>query len=235
RARLDSAPDVVKGERTVSEGLRNSAAAEALENFTNRAFHLLGSAPSNRLSRSPAWTYYYFANLADRMPLLTAEAQDAIIAQASKFRIARGWGIPGTDIRLGDDLLRRLEDARFDRAGNRVTGTVEFEDAELFGRVAAMEGTQQLIGDLASKNQMFDALRVIMPFGNAWSEAMSRYARIVKENPLVVRRPAQGVEAAIQAGWFYEDSNGELVFNYPGSGWLMSKLPFGRAAPFPMT
>src|SRR5690606_5041647 len=35
--------------------------------------------------------------------------------------------------------------------------------------------------------------------------------------------------------FFFEDSNGEMVFAYPGSGWLMSKLPPLRAAPFPMT
>src|SRR5690606_15946088 len=42
-------------------------------------------------------------------------------------------------------------------------------------------------------------------------------------------------QAATEAGFFFEDSNGEMVFAYPGSGWLMSNTPAGRAAPFPMT
>ena len=227
---LDSAPDAVKGERRTAMTDRIAG----LENATNRLFHLLGSAPSNKLSRAPAWRWYYFESLAERMPMLTREAQEKVIEQAGRYRIASGWSFTVGDrtIGVGDKLLERLK-AGMARGAD--PDGADFETAQMFGRIEAMERTKRLLGDLSTRNQMADAFRVIAPFGSAWREAMTAYARLVKANPLVVYDVMKGVQGAMESGFFYRDPNGELVFAYPGSAQLMSAIPGAEAAPFPLT
>jgi hypothetical protein len=227
----DRAPEVVKFEAQAEA--TNGALAEAWRTATAKAFNILAARPSNALNRNPAWRFSYFDSLVDQMPFLTREAQESVLEQARRFKLTAGFtfSIGDRDFTAGGSLLKRLEDAATRGAGDRV-----FADAEHVAKFEAMERVQNIYGDFSTRGQTFDALRVIVPFGPAWREAMSTYARIIRDNPLVLRRPAQAVQASMESGFFYTDeSSGEVVFAYPGSGWLMEHTPIGRGAPFPLT
>lgn len=226
---VEHAPEKVKVEKTLDTAGRH-AWMDTVNRWTGNMFAVLATRPINRLTRAPAFRYFYFDSLADRMAFFTREAQEAIIEQAGRYHVTRGWrfDIGDRTFGTGDDLLSRLENG----LASGKTGDLGIKDAELFGRMEAMEQVEHLLGDFSRRGQSLDALRIVTPFGNAWREALGAYGRLLKRNPLVVRRPMQAVNAGMESGFFYEDQNGQLVFSYPGSAALLSRL---GAPPFPMT
>lgn len=221
------APDAVKGEAVVHD----SSFVGTLDRASNQLFALFGGMPSNKLSRAPTFRWHYLDTLADKMPLLSPEAQEQALAVARRYRIAgTRIAVGGHEFGFGDDLLSRME-----RGAASGSGEVAWAEADQFARIQAVGKTQDLLGDLMVKNQLADAARVIAPFGNAWREAMTAYMRLIKENPLVLYDVAKGAQGAVESGFFYHDNQGELVFAYPGSANLLAHMPGGPGVPFPMT
>lgn len=229
---LDAAPLQVKAESDLVTRLP-ARAADSWEKATDTLFGWLSALPSNRLSRSPAWRHNYFETLIEKFPLLSEDAQASALAAARRSRTAAGLRVEalGRDIGVGGDLLHRMEQA----AARGVTGDVEWDAANQFARTQAMMRTQDLLGDFVTKNHLADAVRIMMPFAPAWREMISAYMKILKQNPLIVYDIGKGVRGSIQAGFFYQDTNGEWVFNYPGSEQLMANIPGGPHVPFPLT
>jgi hypothetical protein len=107
---------------------------------------------------------------------------------------------------------------------NQVLNSIE--DADQMAKAFALEETKRLLYDSSKRHNFFDITRNIFPFGEAWFEILSTWARIMTENPGVLRRAQQAIEGARKSGFFYQDPNtGEEVFNYPGQG-LLSRFMF---------
>jgi hypothetical protein len=190
-------------------------------------FSALMTRPSNTLSRSPAFRQFYWQRVEELLPRMTAGAQERALALAAQSKAPN---------------LSALE-----RAVKRGTGDLLTDDVDLLAKAYGLDETRSLLYDLSKRSQFFDVHRLLFPFGEAWKEIVTTWAKIGLQHPRTARRAGQLITAARQArpdevglggvfgeghGFFYTDANGEEVFAYPGSELLTEKL---IGVPVPLT
>lgn len=205
-------PVKVKGDQRIS--VRQSPGAKATEKLdraTEAMFAALMSKPTNTLSRSPAFRQFYWQRVEELLPQMDAAAQAKALDNARKAKAPN---------------LKRLEDAA--KAG---TGSLDVDDVDLLSKGFGLDQTRRLLYDLSKRSQFFDINRLLFPFGEAWKELLTTWARIGVENPQTLRRLQQTIQGARSAGFFYTNQNGEEVFAYPGTAWLNEKI-VGAPIPF---
>jgi hypothetical protein len=89
----------------------------------------------------------------------------------------------------------------------------------------AMEETKRVFYNAAEVNNFTDIMRIVIPFGPAWGEAMRFYGKEVLTKPNRAKNLAVSVQGIRDAdpdgdgkGFFYTDPvTGEMMFNYPFS------------------
>lgn len=195
--------------RRIREG---STADMRIEPAVDAMFNALMSRPTNFLSRSPAFREYYWQRLEELMPSLDPAAQANVLATAREAN-------------LGKAALKRMEK----RAGG-AGGDLTLEDADVIAKAYGLDSTKKLLYDMSEKSQFFDITRHIFPFGEAWKEVLGVWAKTVATRPQVARRAQVGIQGALGAGFFHPNEDGELMFSYPGTGWIQRQatgLPMG--------
>ena len=113
---------------------------------------------------------------------------------------------------------------------NREAG-LSLEQASFAAKAFAMEETKRVFYNAAEVNNFTDIMRIVVPFGPAWNEAMRFYGKEVFMKPNRAKNLAVSVQGIRDAdpdgdgrGFFYTDpTTGEMVFNYPFSA---DMLPF---------
>lgn len=200
-------PQAAKGDVTLT--MRGGQIVDGYNAAINHAFELLMVKPSNKLSRSSTFRQAYWQRMGELAPFMDEATQTKVITAAAEANVERG-------------VLKRI--AENAQAGQKGTIT-SLDQADTVAKAYALHTTRDLLYDIAEKGQLSDQLRLILPFAEAWKEVLTRWGKIVVENPRVVRRGQQIVEGARGAGWFHPDpTTGEEVFNYPGSGFLSEHL-----------
>lgn len=189
-------------------------------------FDALMPRPSNYLSRSPMFRQSYWQRIEELFPEMGAAARTRVLEDARQAN-------------LGRDTLARFAEM------NRVVGPAS-RDSVLTARAAdtlakrfALDETRNLLYDLSEKSEFFDATRLIFPFGEAWKEIVTRWAKLLAEHPNYIRRAQQTIQAARQMkvdevtglpdpggiGMFHKDIvTGEESFIYPMTGLISDKL-----------
>lgn len=90
------------------------------------------------------------------------------------------------------------------------------EEIDVVAKAFALDTTKKLLYDLTEKSQFFDITRALFPFGEAWKEVLTRWAKIGVQQPQIPRRFQQAIEGGREAGFFYnDDATGEEMFAYP--------------------
>lgn len=115
-------------------------------------------------------------------------------------------------------------------------GTIK--QLEEYATLRALQSTKATLFNAVERNNLQDILRIIVPFGPAWSEVMSSYANFLIDDPRLIRRAQQVFTGAANydpdgdgQGFFFKDPvTGENSFYIPFSGEL-SKLLTGVNAP----
>jgi hypothetical protein len=229
---------VKRAERGVGDG-KNKLANKALEvkdNFTDKIFKDLFGTASQKLERSPVFRQFYYKEVGNTAELLApAEAQkllDRIDETVKELGIR-------ADNFVGDkSTLKKLKEIA--ASSSDATGTLEELDA--YAKAVALKSTKETLFDATSRNNLQDILRIVVPFGTAWTEVLGSYARIAIEDPTRIRRAQLMFEGGRKAdmgivggqegqGFFYQDATtGNYTFNLPGSGWA-TKLVTGVEAP----
>lgn len=221
QALLDEGPEVgpgyAKGDRFMnpkSEDPSFAAFGRGYDAAVEKMFEYLMSKPTNYLSRSPAFKQFYWQRQAELIRYMQPEVQQAAL------RVARKSDIP-------QETLKALEKGAATRSGE-LTAKETDELSKAFG----VDSTRKLLYDLHNRNNFWDAMRVVFPFGNAFREVASTWARIsFKENPLVLHRGQQIVNGMRSAnvdgedeGLFFTNANGEESYAIPFSGWINEKV-----------
>lgn len=207
-------PEAVKGQALTY----SSKKAKVWDNATGWAFSHLMTKPTNYLSRSASFRERYWQRVEEMVPFM----DDATRAQALK----------GAEGVVDGNQFSRM--AAANSAKDRTITDITAVDT--LAKKHGLEETKQLLYDLSDKGQFFDAMRLIFPFGEAWKEVLTRWAKIGMENPKVVRRGQQIITGARGNGFFHKDVNGQEVFTYPFSRHLtktLTGIPFdinGRVA-----
>ena len=96
----------------------------------------------------------------------------------------------------------------------------ELEELMKAAKRDAITETKDLFYDLSNKSNVADAMKFIFPFGDAWYEVLSRWAKI--QNPTIsggqsfrnVRRIQQPMKAGQQSGFISTNEYGEETFNW---------------------
>ena len=96
----------------------------------------------------------------------------------------------------------------------------ELEELMKAAKRDSIEETKDLFYDLSNKSNVADAMKFIFPFGDAWYEVLSRWAKI--QNPTIsggqslrnVRRVQQPIKAGQQSGFISTNEYGEETFNW---------------------
>lgn len=223
-----SAPRFVKTPEVVTVQGPGSRTAARLDRGVERAFEGLMSRPTNWLSRSPTFRQKYWQRVEELIGSAPAKVQkDAV-------RAARAANVGGSaEARMATRILQ-----------GEGTKIQSLDDADLLAKAFALSETKKLLYDLSKRNQFFDVMRLVFPFGEAWKEIITAWTTILRQNPQVIRRFQQGLEGARAPsllgetettpgsgeGFFHPDpQTGEEVFTYPGGGWI-SKMLLGEGA-----
>lgn len=170
-------------------------------------FSLAGK-PENYFDRSPTFRVLHWQRMEELAPALTAEAKAKLLLNAREANVPR-------------TIMRRIASAS---PLAEEAGGLGLKEATKLANQYALQGTRDILYDLSSKSQFWDQLRLLFPFGEAFQEVMSRWAKILVDNPKVIRRLDQGMEGAREQGFFEKGPFGDEVFTYPGSQWITDKI-----------
>lgn len=180
-----------------------------LDNAVDHIFNVLGSRPTNKLSRSPAFRQFYYKRVGELLPYVDNATRDELV------KIMRDQGVRRAEIKAA---VKKA----IDHPGANDLGKADVDE---IAKAFALQETKRLLYDLSKKSQFFDITRNIFPFGEAWLEIMTTWTRIINENPNVIRRIQQGIEGARHEGIFYNDpATGEEVFAMPHLNALSSAI-----------
>ena len=199
------------------------------DRFVESVFHHLMSSPENLLNRSPFYLQQKWKDAERLLGFATPAVQKEVIKNARKAN-------------LGAAAEARLAKIAVNTSSDQIRSVEEFDTIV---RAYALQESKDVLYDLSRRSQFFDAARHIFPFGDAFKEIFSAWAKITKENPAVLRRFQQGVQGALGPGFgeltsdflgtglqpgqgfFYEDPlTQKMMFTYPGSE-LVSEWMFG--------
>lgn len=105
----------------------------------------------------------------------------------------------------------------------REAGGLSAEQASIAAKAFAFEETKRVFYNAAEVNNFTDIMRIVVPFGPAWAEAMRFYGKEVMAKPNRAKNLAVSVQGIRDAdpdgdgkGFFYTDPvTGEMMFNYP--------------------
>ena len=118
-------------------------------------------------------------------------------------------------------------------------GTLTREELDEYARFVGITRTKELLYDASSRNNIQDALRIVMPFEAAWRDIIGRYMSMaIEDNVHAYRQFHKIYRGASEAdpdmdgrGFIYRDpSTGEPMFTFPLSG-RIAKFFTGVDAP----
>lgn len=180
------------------------------KNVVDYLFNALMSRPTNYLSRSSAFKQYYWQRVGE----LATGMDDATYAKA----VARA-----ADVKAGS-LAQGLLDADKIRAGATVPKTLAYQDVDTLSKAFALESVKELLYSTEAKHRWADLTRNVIPFGEAWQEVLTRWAKMAVKNPVApARNIMKGIKAGQESGTIFTDQYGEPRYVSPIS-FFSSKL-----------
>lgn len=211
----DFAPETIIGDETRVLGTRDDIVSR-WDSAVDRLFGMLMTNRTNNLSRSPTFKQAYWREVNRLMPMADETARAEIIANANAAD-------------LGKRTIRGIE------RNVRTPGQATAAEIDAWAKGHALDATKDLLYDMTRRGRFMDAARVVFPFGEAWSEVLTRWfgpKGLAASNPKTVRRFQQIIQGARGEdfgavmgapegeGFFWRNEFGEEVFVIPGSEFL---------------
>jgi len=150
-------------------------------------------------------------------------------------------------------LWDQIKDAKINGRIDKSDDVLDSFRADTLAKAYALEETKRVFYNASDKSNFADILRIIVPFGPAWGEAMRMWRKQVLANPNRVKNLGVSIQGFRDMdpdgdgkGFVMEDPvSGEMVFNYPFSedmlpilggvaGGLFGEIAFGRRAGGPV-
>lgn len=229
----DFAPVALTGTDDAPSATVGSRYRQAVDSL----FGVLMTNRTNQLSRSPLFKQTYWNEVERLTSTVSAEAKDQLVAQARSAN-------------LGRKRIKAIQ-------GIEATGTATLDEVDVWAKAHALDETKEMLYDLTRRGRTMDAMRLVFPFGEAWSEVMTRWlgrpsvrggqasyeAGLLVQNPKSIRRFQQGMQGARGEGFgevmgspegegfFWKNEFGEEVFVIPGTR-LLTDATLG--VPIPM-
>jgi hypothetical protein len=205
------------------------------ETASRWAFAQLLGNPDDIINRSTTARNFYWQNAQTLAPQLSKDTVDEFLANAEKAN-------------LGGDQLKTLR-----AVAGTGDGNLTLDQAHHLATAQALDDTQGLLHNLSERHALFDALRVVAPFGEAWGQIIRKWGGLMADNPQLaagaseafraLRSPDVGsvvgapdvydpvTQQTHQGGFFFPDTNGNEVFAWPLTSHLSSLI---GGAPIPL-
>lgn len=213
--------------------------SQATDYLTGFLFNVLNDTAVRRLERSVTFRQFYYQEVSKHLDRLTVEEgrrmYDDILAKAQA---------EGKTIReyLGEGKFQKKRVAdKIESLATRTSskGTMTVKELDDYSRFVGLSRTKELLYDATANNNMIDALRIVMPFAQAWKDVISTYMWLgAQHNIHMVRQFARVYKGLEQAdpdqdgrGFLFRDpQTKEVQFHFPLSG-SIAKLFTGIDAP----
>ena len=204
--------------------------SDHMDKATNWFFIGLNARSSRVLERSPVFRTYYYENVLENVDDLSLSSATAIASRLKNLAAKEGVDV---DKFIGNKkLMPKLEKII---ANPNHPGNLKMDELDQYAKALSLNRMEELLFDASNTNNLKDVLRIVVPFGNAWSEVVSHYASDMLVDGVHKYRTFQRFySGATNAdpdqdgrGFFYKDpQTNELMFSFPMSG-SISKLVTG--------
>ena len=193
----------------VYRGSRRENLVKGWDNVVQAMFTGLMGYPTDKLSRGQVFKQAHWNRVAELLPYAKDET------------VASRWVAKAERMKLGKRQMAAVQRAAGRRAGE---GRLSFAQIDTLAKAHGLDETKELLYDLSKRNQFFDTYRFIFPFGDAFKELATTWARLFRENPKAYYRFQQAITAGRETGFLHENQYGEEVFTYKGLDMLTEKL-----------
>ena len=212
---LDVLPKTAKAELFSEKRSVNMA-----NDFVDKAFDMLMSVPTNKLSRSVAFKATYWKKVAEIAGHTNKATLNKLVKQAEKAGINTGTAAERK-------VYKKIKSYEGQTGG--------INDIEIVDKAAAsfaLGETKGLLYDVTTRSRLGNSTRALFPFGEAFIEIFTTWGKIIKqERGRPLRRAQQIIQSGRkegakfedddQKGFFYRDPlTQQELFNYPGTGLL---------------
>lgn len=204
------------------------------KDVSNGFFQTLVGSTMEKLEKSPLYRQLYYKYALDNADLLSPIEYNKMI---EGIRVgAKRMGV-SENAYVGGSRRDRQFDALLARA-KEATGVGTVDQLDRFAQVQSLTSMKGLLYDAAERTNLEDTMRILMPFGAAWREVISKYLKQVANDPTNIRK-VERVFTGLQkvdlendgTGFFYKDpQSGQYMFNFPGTD-KASRLFTGLTAP----
>ena len=197
---------------------------DSFRRTTQHFFSSLYPKRSSYLMQSPAFRQYYYKQVENLFDELDTVSFDSVIDNLRKAAKNENKVLDEKWLSkyVGDsDVANKI----MLRVNSPVTGggRLTLTQLDSYAKGYALDETQKLFYNASEKSNFADILRIVAPFGSAWSEVMKSWTKIVLNNPEALKRAGVTVQGLKNAdpdadgkGFFWKDPvSGEYVFNYP--------------------
>jgi len=221
--RLDNKKNIYKPYHTMKksvydmDGERINSYDAAIE----RLFSIVMSAPTNRLSRSPAFRQFYWRFIEENI----AYFDDGLRSQIKKQAKAS---------KLDNSFIKKLEKTgKVTADEGKLLNLDSLDELDNVAKAYAMTETKGLLYDLNKRHVVSDMLRLAFPFAEVYIEILGTWSRLLnKKKFLMTRKISRGIEGGRKLslddddeGFFHTDEmTGEEMFFFPGSEMLSNYM-----------
>ena len=213
-------PPKVKAQAVDLKGMRG----QKVNHWIDNVFEYIGTRPSNAVSRGPYSRIRVWEEFANFYIHASPELRGEIVDKALET------GFTGREFQR--IVNRQLRIQGYKSMPLPAAEQLTLETVEQYAVAKAIGDTRKLFFDLSERTNIWDASKLIFPFGDAWWEVMTRWGKLF--NPVKAAeygRPFKNLarleaanSAAQRSGWYDTDENGERVFNWIPTGMLASAL-----------
>lgn len=226
-------PRVVSREAMASSSVDGSHFVQleaAMDKATRWFFISLNERSSRTLERSPVFRGKYYDVVGEHLDKLSPTEAKKII-DGLEAQVKSGESIGRY---IGNDkIVKRLEEIAANPKG---TGLLTADDLDEYAKMHALNGMEQMLFDASNTNNLKDILRIIVPFGNAWTEVVGSYLSRLPSDGIHMYRRFQQVYSGLSdadpeqdgRGYFYKDpQTNEMMFSFPFSAQLSKFITGG--------
>ena len=201
------------------------APLQTATNFREHMYHWLGAVPTTVVSRHPMLRMTYWDEVARNYIFAKDTVRTEILARAAEAGMESHF----------DKLIRKqMRNHGYTDlpVGPRTSHSMDLVDIDKLAMHVSTTKVRDLLYDLTKTGNIADAARLLVPFGDAWWEVLTRWSRLMSptRNPRALRnwrRVEQTMQEVSQSGWFEEDQFGNEVFRLPHAMSFLSNVAIG--------
>lgn len=221
-------PNVKLAQRTISESDKR-----VFNRITNWFFNDFYGGATRKLEKSPLFRQFYYDYVAQEVGGITRAEAISLVDNIKKYAAAAKT----TPVKYvgNKKVWETIQQAAKTNADDGLGTIKQLDD---YAKLMALDNVKTTLYNAAERNNLEDIARVVVPFGVAWREVVTKYAKFLAEDPSRIRRGQLVYSGAEKfdpdgdgQGFFYKDPvSGQNSFLSPFSGEL-AQLVTGVNAP----